>query len=78
VVGLTDGGTYYVIRIDANTLKLASSYANAIAGTAIGITSGIGSNHKLTYGTMLCRTTFPVITKSSSETIAISWVVTVG
>jgi hypothetical protein len=30
--GLT-AGTYYVIRTDANTLKLASSYANAIAGT---------------------------------------------
>ena len=29
-------------------------------------------------GTMLCRTTFPVITKSSSETIAISWTVSVG
>lgn len=78
VVGLIDGGTYYVIRLSANTLKLASSYANAVAGTAIAITDGLGSNHKLTYGTMLCRTTFPVITKSSSETISISWVVTVG
>lgn len=78
ISGLTDGGTYYVIRIDANTLQLATSAANAAAGTEIGITSGIGANHKITYGTMLCRTTFPVITKSSSETIAISWVVTVG
>ena len=78
VVGLTDGGTYYIIRIDANTIKLATTYAFAIAGTAIAITDGVGTNHKLTYGTMLCRTTFPVITKSSSETIAISWVVSVG
>jgi len=75
---LSDGGTYYVIRVDANTIKLASSYANAIAGTALAILSGTGANHKITYGTMLCRTTFPVITKSGSETIAISWVVTVG
>lgn len=29
-------------------------------------------------GTMLCRTTFPVIVKSSSDIIAISWTVTVG
>jgi hypothetical protein len=80
VVGLTDGGTYYIIRIDANTIKLATTYAFATAGspTAIAITSGVGANHKITFGTMLCRTTFPVITKSSSETIAISWVVTVG
>lgn len=80
VVGLTDGGTYYVVRVDADNIKLATSYANAIAGspTTIAITSGSGSNHKITFGTMLCRTTFPVITKSGSETIAISWVVTVG
>jgi hypothetical protein len=80
VVGLTDGGTYYVVRLDADNIKLATTYAFATAGspTTIAITSGSGSNHKITYGTMLCRTTFPVITKSSSETIAISWVVTVG
>lgn len=78
VVGLIDGGTYYIIRIDANTIKLATSAANATAGTAIAITDGVGTNHKITYGTMLCRTTFPVITKSGSETIAISWVVSVG
>ena len=78
VVGLIDGGTYFIIRIDANTIKLATTYAFAVAGTAIAITDGIGTNHKLSFGTMLCRTTFPVITKSSSETIAISWVVSVG
>lgn len=29
-------------------------------------------------GDMMCRTTFPVITKSPSDTIAISWTITVG
>ena len=29
------GGTYYVIRVSADTFQLASSYANAIAGTAV-------------------------------------------
>lgn len=29
-------------------------------------------------GTMLCRTTFPVIVKTGSDTIAISWTVSVG
>ena len=34
---------YYVIVVDANTIKLASSRANAFAGTAINITSqGVG------------------------------------
>lgn len=29
-------------------------------------------------GDMMCRTTFPVIAKTSSDTIAISWTITVG
>lgn len=37
---LTADGLYYVIRIDADNIKLASSYANAIAGTAIDLTDG--------------------------------------
>lgn len=79
IENLTDGATYYIIRVDANKIQLASSAANAAAGTELNIgPGGSGLNHKLTYGTMLCRTTFPVITKSSSETIAISWVVSVG
>lgn len=75
---LTDGGTYYVIRLTNDTLKLAETLAYATSGTAITILSGIGTNHKLIYGDMLCRTTFPVISKTASETVAISWTVTVG
>lgn len=75
---LIDGGTYYVIRIDNDTIELAASESDALAGTKIDITDGTGSGHKLTSGTMLCRTTFPVINKSSTETVAISWVITVG
>ena len=78
ITGLVDGGTYYVIDVDGDSLKLASSAVNAGLGTQINITGTSGTNHKLTFGNMLCRTTFPVITKSSSETVAISWVVTVG
>jgi len=37
--GLTDLTVYYTIRVDANTIKLASSYANALAGTEIDITT---------------------------------------
>lgn len=77
---LTDGGTYYIIKLTNDTFKLAATYANAIAGTpiAINILSGIGDAHKIIFGDMLCRTTFPVISKSPSETVAISWTVTVG
>jgi len=40
---------YYVIKVDANTIKLASSMANAVAGTAVDITSAAGGGtHTLT------------------------------
>jgi len=78
ITGLTDGSQYYIIKNTNDVVKLATSAANASGGTAINITGTSGAGHKLTKGTMLCRTTFPVITKSSSETVAISWVITVG
>jgi hypothetical protein len=44
--GLEDNTTYYVIRISSSVIKLASSYANAIALTAIDLTSGAaGTSH---------------------------------
>ena len=47
--GLTDLNIYYIINIDANTVKLATSGANASAGTAINLTSvGAGTVHTLT------------------------------
>lgn len=41
--GLSAGTDYYVIKLSDTTCSLASSYANAVAGTAISITSGTGS-----------------------------------
>jgi len=40
--GLVDGTTYYVIAVDDDTIQLASSQANALAGTEITLT-GTGS-----------------------------------
>ena len=37
--GLADG-VYFIIKVDQNTIKLASSASNAAAGTAINLTSG--------------------------------------
>ena len=37
--GLTQGSTYYVIKVSSSTFKLASSLANAAAGTGIDITT---------------------------------------
>lgn len=42
--GVTGSTNYYVIVIDANTIKLASTQANALAGTALTISGGTGTN----------------------------------
>ena len=42
VGGLTTGTTYYVIRVDTNSIKLATSASNANAGTAINL-SAVGT-----------------------------------
>jgi hypothetical protein len=90
IPALTVGSSYYVIYIDANTIQLADSLTKATAsssvaadnitnGYAIALTAaGSGSNHKLIYGIMLARTTFPDISKGTTEALAISWTVTVG
>ena len=49
--GLTDGGTFFIIKVDANTVKLATTASNAVAGTAIDITAGSSENHGLTGAT---------------------------
>jgi hypothetical protein len=36
--GLTTATTYYIIKVDANTYKLATTLANAVAGTAVDLT----------------------------------------
>lgn len=46
--GLVDGETYYVYKIDANNIELASSYDQAIDRTILQIGDGVGSNHALT------------------------------
>lgn len=46
--GLTSTYTYYVIKIDDDTIQLASSFVDAESGTNLGLTAGSGTNHTLT------------------------------
>lgn len=47
-LGLVAGATYYAIRLSSTTIKLATSYANAVTGTALNLlTQGTGT-HTLT------------------------------
>lgn len=44
LTGLTSGTTYFIIKVDVNTFKLATSLSNANAGTAINITGASTGN----------------------------------
>lgn len=45
--GLATGTDYYVIKVSDSTFKLATSYANAVAGTAINITDAGTGTHTM-------------------------------
>ena len=45
---LTDGNTYYIIKVDDDSFQLATSEINATNGTYINLTDGVGSDHTLT------------------------------
>lgn len=48
ITGLTNGTVYFVIKVDHNTIKLATNASNANSGSAINITgTGTGTQHTL-------------------------------
>lgn len=53
--GLAAVTTYFAIRLGTDTLKLATSSANALAGTAIDITDAGTGTHTLEYGLPYCE-----------------------
>jgi hypothetical protein len=72
---------------EAGRVSLASSSnsANAItytatfpAGTGTGAITEAAVLNSSVGGTMLCRTTFPVVNKAAGDSIAITWVVTIS
>jgi hypothetical protein len=54
--GLSTSTDYFVIKLTDSTISVGSSYANAVAGTAVSITSGTGSGTH-TLNTLLPRYT---------------------
>ncbi len=45
--GLATGTDYYVIKVNANSIKLATSRANALAGTAVAFTDAGSGTHTI-------------------------------
>lgn len=48
------------------------------AGTGTGAITEAGILNNSSGGTLMCRTTFPVVNKAAGDSIAITWVVTVS
>lgn len=51
ITGLTDNEEYYVIKVDDTTIQLATTVANAEAGTAVSLTGTGNSSQTLTFYT---------------------------
>lgn len=82
VVGDTGLGTE-AGRVALSTFTSSSNAVTATAtfpaGTGTGaITEAAIFNNSTSGGTMLCRTTFPVVNKAAGDSIAITWVITVS
>jgi hypothetical protein len=61
--------------VSTNTITYTATFP---AGTGDGAITEAGVFNASSGGTMLCRTTFPVVNKASGDTIAVTWVVTVS
>lgn len=68
ITGITGFAPYWIIRVDNNTVKLASSAANASAGTAIALTAvGVGASHTLIENLRSQNNTITVNTSRSAN-----------
>lgn len=59
----------------ANTVTYTSSFE---AGEGTGAITEAGIFNASALGTMLCRTTFPVVNKGADDTMAITWTITLN
>lgn len=68
-----------VVMTSATSLNNVVTYTATFgAGVATGGIQEAGIFNATTAGTMLCRTTFPVVNKGASDSIAISWAITIA
>ena len=60
------------------TLAVVTAVASFGAGVGTGPITEAGIFNDATTGTMLCHTTFPLVTKEAGDSIAITWAITVS
>ena len=82
VAGNTALGTALGARIALTSASQSSNTVTYVgtfdAGVSTGAITEAGIFNALTSGTMLCRTTFPVVNKAAGDSIVITWNVTIS
>lgn len=73
----TEAGRVALTAFTASTNTVTAT-ATFPAGTGTGAITEAGIFNATPSGTMLCRTTFPVVNKAAGDSIAITWTVTVS
>lgn len=73
----TEAGRVALTAFTASTNTVTAT-ATFSAGTGTGAITEAGILNNSSGGTLLCRTTFPVVNKAAGDSIAITWVVTVS
>lgn len=61
-----------------NTIQYGATFAAGVGGATTVTIAEAGIFNASSAGTMLCRTTFPVVNKAAGDTIAITWTVTIS
>lgn len=67
---LVQGTIYYVIILSSTTIKLATTYANALAGTAINLTGGISPPFFVDINFLIGKLTYATTTTCTLTTIS--------
>lgn len=65
------------VSTSARTVTYQGTFGTG-TGTGSIKEAGIFNSTSASSGTMLCRTTFPVVTKGASDTLTIDWVITIS
>jgi hypothetical protein len=73
----TEAGRVSLASFSASGTNVTAT-ATFPAGTGTGAITEAGILNAASAGTMLCRTTFPVVNKAAGDSIAITWVITVS
>jgi hypothetical protein len=73
----TEAGRVALTAFTASTNTVTAT-ATFPAGTGTGAITEAGILNNTSGGTLMCRTTFPVVNKAAGDSIAITWVVTVS